>query len=145
MEIRRPLMWWKSATKPTEQGGFGKLGDAPTLLAFSVEESPSCRAVDENLRWLAARHRGYLQIQQIDAWEDPEAIVEFQVTSLPTLVLRIGGQEVARLAGTSSKRKMTRRFEPVLNGFILGSACREACPLQDPTWAREDERTSLPG
>ena len=133
-----------SATKPTRYGGSGALGSTSILRVFSVEESSCCRAVDENVSWLGARHGGYLQIRRIDPWSDPAAVVEFEVLSLPTLVLTIGEHEMARLAGTCSERMMARRLEPVLNGFILGSACRDTCPLQDPNWVRTEERTALP-
>lgn len=54
-------------------------------------------------------------VATFDVWDEPEAIVEFEAMTHPTIVLLTSGNERSRIAGSATKRQLLRKFLPYLH------------------------------
>jgi len=54
-------------------------------------------------------------VATFDVWDEPEAVVEFEAMTHPTLILLVGGHERSRIAGSATKRQLLRKFLPYLH------------------------------
>jgi hypothetical protein len=95
--------------------------------------------MERNLRWFIDRHPSDLHVRRIDVSADPQAGVDNDVLWLPTLVLQDGDQEVARLAGYSSKKKLVRKLEQPLDADSRSSVRFKAGP-----WHRQTPGELIP-
>jgi len=75
--------------------------DVPVLvlLGFWRASCAPCRALEPRLERIAQRRPGEFRGYRIDVDASPEAAGEFNVQSIPTLILLGDGREVTRLDG----------------------------------------------
>lgn len=69
------------------------------LVDFFQAGCPPCRALEPRLEAFAGRHRDGLAVYRVDLDRAPERAGEYQILSLPTLVLLRDGTELDRLDG----------------------------------------------
>jgi hypothetical protein len=55
-----------------------------------------------------------VQLVTVDVWDEPEAVIELEAITHPTLILFTGGHERARVAGPVTERQLLRKFLPYL-------------------------------
>ncbi len=82
------------------------VGDGAVLLDFFQESCPPCHALEPRLEAFARRHRGELEVLQIDIDENEETPKRFGIMSIPTLILFRDGEEVARLDGLITEQEL---------------------------------------
>lgn len=75
------------------------IADGVVVLDFFQETCPPCHALEPRLESFARRHRGDLELKQVDIDANPETPQRFGVMSIPTLLFFRHGEEVARLDG----------------------------------------------
>ncbi len=68
--------------------------------------------VDETVRENATTG---VTMTSFDVWDEPEAIVELEATTHPTVILFVGGHERVRIAGSATKRQLLRKLLPYLH------------------------------
>lgn len=73
-------------------------GDGSTATADAAR---ACRAIG-------------LAVELVDVWDDGERAVRHRVTTLPSLLLLSGGDEIARLAGRWTARRLNSFLERTL-------------------------------
>ena len=76
--------------------------DIPVLIDFNAGWCGPCRAMKPMLEELAEANPGY-KIASIDIDEEDELAEEYDVSSIPCLVVFKGGQEVNRSVGLIAK------------------------------------------
>ena len=76
--------------------------DVPVLVDFNAGWSGPCRAMKPLLDELAASNPGY-KIASIDIDENDELAEDYDVSSIPCLVVFKGGEEVNRSVGLIAK------------------------------------------
>ena len=81
--------------------------EGPVLVDFNAEWCGPCRAMAATLEPLA----GDFKIVMVNIDEQPELAAQYEVMSIPCLVVFKDGTEVARTVGMQSKRRILKMME----------------------------------
>jgi thioredoxin 2 len=73
-----------------------------------------CRMIAPALEELAAELEGRALIAKLNVDDNPQTASRFNVRSIPTLLVMVGGREVDRIVGAQPKHAIRERFEQVL-------------------------------
>ena len=87
--------------------------EQPVLVDFWAPWCGPCRVVAPVLEEIAGE-RDDLKIVKLNTDENPQISAQFQVLSIPTLILFKGGQPVKKVVGAYPKRKLVQELEPAL-------------------------------
>jgi thioredoxin len=71
----------------------------PVLIQFDASWCPYCRALQPSLQALAQEKTGMMAVFRVDTDEEPGLTMEYEVKSLPTLVIFKGGKVIGRHDG----------------------------------------------
>src|SRR5579875_2399682 len=87
--------------------------NTPVLVDFCATWCGPCRMVAPVLEELAAEKSGQLTVAKLDVDANPETARDFQVVSIPTLILFKDGQPVKRIIGAKGKAALLRELSDV--------------------------------
>jgi thioredoxin 1 len=87
--------------------------DGPVLVDFWAPWCGPCRVVAPVLEELAAE-RPELRVVKLNIDENQQTAANFQVLSIPTLILFKGGQPVKTVIGAYPKKRLEQELEPAL-------------------------------
>jgi thioredoxin 1 len=88
--------------------------NTPVLVDFWATWCGPCKMVAPVLDELAAEKAGQLTVAKLDVDANPETARQFQVVSIPTLILFKDGQPVKRIVGAKGKAALLRELADVL-------------------------------
>ncbi|HEX9176837.1 MAG TPA: thioredoxin [Mycobacterium sp.] len=84
--------------------------ERPVLVDFWATWCSPCRMVAPVLEEIAAEKADALTVAKIDIDANPGTARDFQVISIPTLILFKGGEPVKRIVGAKSKAALLREL-----------------------------------
>lgn len=84
------------------------------VVDFWAEWCGPCKAVAPVLEEIAGDHPDKLRVAKVNVDEHPGLAQQFQVMSIPTLILFKDGEEVQRVVGAKGKAQLLEDFSAVL-------------------------------
>ena len=102
-----------SATLAVTDGSFDSdviKSSTPVLVDFWATWCAPCKMVAPMLEELASENAGELTVAKIDVDANPETARNFQVVSIPTMILFKDGAPVKRIVGARGKAALLREL-----------------------------------
>lgn len=87
----------------------------PVLVDFWATWCGPCKMVAPVLEEIAGEKAGQLTVAKLDVDANPETARDFQVVSIPTMILFQNGEPVKRIVGAKGKAALLRELGEVVS------------------------------
>lgn len=84
---------------------------APVLVDFWAEWCKPCKAMNPVLEELADQYEGKATVAKVNVDEERGLAAQFQVLSIPTLMIFKGGKRVEELSGAQPTKKLQAHLD----------------------------------
>ena len=86
----------------------------PVLVDFTASWCPPCKMIAPLLEELSTEYAGKLGFSAVDVDAEPDLAAQYDVQSMPTLVIFAGGREVKRIIGYTQKANLKLHIDHAL-------------------------------
>lgn len=86
----------------------------PALVDFWAEWCAPCRIVDPIVHELAGEYAGKLKVGKLNVDENPEVSQNYNVMSIPTLLIFKNGQPVKSVIGAQSRENIKKAIDEAI-------------------------------
>ena len=84
----------------------------PALVAFWAPWSRPCQVLDSALDAVATACAGRVRVVKVNADDNPDLSMWYEIQSIPTLLFFVDGRLRAKVVGTVSKEAVLSRLKP---------------------------------
>jgi thioredoxin 1 len=84
----------------------------PVMVDFTAVWCGPCKMLDPVVKQLAQEWNGKVKVVKLDVDENPNIAMQFQIMSVPTLMLFVKGIPVQRITGYQPKDRIAAKFNP---------------------------------
>ena len=88
--------------------------EVPILVDFWAPWCGPCRVVHPILEEISAERDGELKIVSLNVDDNQQTAAQYEVLSIPTMILFKDGAEAKRVVGALPKRRLEAELDPVL-------------------------------
>ena len=88
--------------------------DAPVLVDFWAEWCVPCHMVSPVVEEIGVEKAENLRVAKLNIDDNPGVTRKYGVMSIPSLILFVGGEEVARVVGARGKDALLKELDPHL-------------------------------
>jgi thioredoxin 1 len=91
----------------------------PVLVDFWSPSCAPCRRLAPVIDEIAGEAGGRFRVGKVNAWEQPDLAVRYQISAVPTILVFKGGDVVNSVVGYQDKRRLLESLKPALNGPVV--------------------------
>ncbi len=84
----------------------------PVLVAFCAPWSRPCQILESVLEEVATACAGRAKVVKVNADDNPDLSLWYEIRSIPTLLYFVNGALHAKLVGTATKEAILAKFQP---------------------------------
>ena len=85
--------------------------EKPVLVDFWAAWCAPCRMLSPTVEAIAEQYSGSAAVVKLNVDDNPSTAATYGIKGIPTLILFIGGKEVERVVGATSKESISRMIE----------------------------------
>ncbi len=89
----------------------------PVLVAFLAPWSRPCQVLASTLEEVATAYGDKVKVVKVNADDNPDLSLWYEVQSIPTLLCFVKGTLRAKLVGTATKEAILAKFDACLKGI----------------------------
>jgi len=86
--------------------------ETPVVVDFGAVWCNPCKMLDPIVEELAREYQPGVKFVKIDADHNPDIVMNYNIMSVPTLLVFKGGEAVERLTGYKPKKAILDKLEP---------------------------------
>lgn len=86
----------------------------PVLVDFTAPWCAPCKMLEPVIHQLAVEWQDKVKVVALDVDDLPLIAMDYQVMSVPTLMLFINGKPVERISGYQPKDRLVKKFSPYM-------------------------------
>ncbi|MEO8609077.1 MAG: thioredoxin domain-containing protein [Chloroflexota bacterium] len=86
----------------------------PVLIEFTADWCPPCKMLAPIVHELADKYAGKLRVGMLDSDINTEAVQQYGVMGLPTLILFVDGKPAERIVGYTPRERIEAKLLPHL-------------------------------
>jgi thioredoxin 1 len=88
--------------------------DLPVVLDFWAPWCGPCRMMEPVLEEIAVEYAGKIVVGKLNVDENPKTATEYDILSIPTLLVFSGGKIVKKLVGAMPKKRLIEELAPLI-------------------------------